>query len=310
MHMEFYLGIDGGGTKTKVTVIDQQQNVIFVGESGPSSIDTVTNQETFFAIQKALKPFYEKHLDPIFTSVFAGIGGIVFDNDSKQVEKLLKDLKGVTNQTTVIAKNDMENALYSGNCFDGGMTLICGTGMVAFGKDSTGNEHKCGGWSYKEGDAGSGYALGFDAIHYVIRAFDGRYEIDDFAKEIAKQISMTKPTDIMDVMNRYYDQRTKIAQLAPIVTKYANLNNLYAKQIVDHATNELSLAVKGVDEHLKLKNKTLVVVGSLGSAQGYFKDQLHQKIKTIDQSIQIISPTIDPSLAAAMMAYHQIQKKG
>ncbi len=305
--MRYYLGIDGGGTKTKVCVINQNENIVFEATSGPTSIDTVSLETTLNHLMTALQDFYLKYKDIEFMSVFAGIGGIVFDSDSKIVEDLLKKLPGVSNKTYIVAKNDMENALYSGLCFDEGIVLICGTGMVAYGKDKQGNQHKTGGWGFKEGDLGSGYDLGFKALRHVIKAYDGRLDQDEFSSEIANHIGLKKPSDYVAIMNERYLDRTWIAELAPIVTKHANQGNTYARKIIEQATSDLALSIKGVYKRLILEKKIIVIVGSLGNADGYFKELLHQKIHEIDSNINIIEPIIDPAHAASLIAIRQLK---
>jgi N-acetylglucosamine kinase-like BadF-type ATPase len=307
--MHYYLGIDGGGSKTKVIVIDEQKTILYEGHGGPSSIDTVDESTTFANINQALQGFYEQYPDCSFCSIFAGLGGIVFESDYAKVQDLLKKLKGVDQHTLLTARNDMESALYSGLCFDEGMTLICGTGMVAFGRDTHGNAHKSGGWGFKVGDEGSGYDLGFQAIKHMIRAFDGRLEKTDFAIDIAQNIKLKEAHDIVVFMDARTNDRTYIANLAPIVTKHADLGNRYAKRIIDQATSELALAVQGVYQQLTLIKKTLVIVGSLGNTSGYFKEKLHQKILEVDPKIEIIKPKVDPAYAAAIMAHLNNHKK-
>jgi N-acetylglucosamine kinase-like BadF-type ATPase len=296
-----YLGIDGGGTKTKVSLMNEKEKIVFTFISGPSSIDTVDLKTTKQAFYDALKPYFDTHPNDKIDAAFIGLGGIVFDEDCNKVENLVKELPYVSKEAVIIARNDMENALYSGGCFEEGISLICGTGMVAFGKDIH-KSHKSAGWGFKEGELGSGFHLGREALRYAIRAFDGRYEKDDFAMEIANSIGLNKATDIIPIMEKYYGNRTKTASLAPIVTMYANKNNPYAKKIVDLATDECALAVKGVYNNINLKNKTLVIIGSLGNALGYYRDELHRKVKLIDPYINIIKPIIDPADAAALMA--------
>ncbi len=298
--MSYYLGIDGGGTKTKVAVINDHNQVIYIGNSGPSSIDTVTSEETLLAFEKALEPLYQANPDITFKKMFAGIGGIVSDRDMEHVERLLKRIKGAEKSAKVRARNDMENALYSGLCFDEGISLICGTGMVAFGLDTHGNKHKAGGWSYKEGDAGSAYDLGNQALKAMIRSYDGRYPMSPFTEEIASTVGLKKAMDIVEIYNTL--DRTSIARLAPIVTKYAGMNDPIALKIVETATDELKLAVQAVYNQLKLNDPQLVIVGSLGNAEGIYSTLLHTKIKSIDPRIRITKPIIDPAEAAAMMA--------
>ncbi|OQX93229.1 MAG: hypothetical protein B6I17_03635 [Tenericutes bacterium 4572_104] len=299
--MNLYLGIDGGGTKTKVSIIDESENLIFENTSGPSSIDTVSNEETYKAFKEAIDPFIAKNRNTKIKGVFAGLGGIVFEKDYELVSNIIRLLPGIDKNTFVMARNDMENALYSSNHFDSGMALICGTGMVAFGKNN-GLTHKCGGWGFREGELGSAYHLGVEAIRHSIRAYDSRYKMDDFAKDVANSLNLKVASDIIKIMNEIQGNRTFIASLAPIVTKHANKGNIYAKQIIDLATDELILAIQGVYNKLNFKKTTLVIIGSLGNSKGYFSDSLKTKLKETNPNIKLVKAVFDPSLAAAIAA--------
>lgn len=299
--MKYFLGIDGGGTKTKIIIINELNEVLFENVSGPSSIDTVSIETTYENILTAVSPFLSKnHI--YFSGVFAGLGGIVFECDKLLVKETLQKLPCINNYTKITVENDMYNALYSGLLFDEGMCLICGTGMVAFGKDLKGNLHKAGGWGYKEGELGSGYHLGLEAIRYMIRCYDGRYSLDSFALELAENLKFTQASDIIPLMDTLHDNRTRVASLAPIVTKYANINHPHALKIVELATDELALAILSVYRKLSMKHNKIVIVGSLGNVDGVFKNKLHEKIKKIDSKIEILAPLVDPALAAAMYA--------
>ena len=50
----YYVGIDGGGTKTSACLLDEQGKLLGVGYSGPSSIDTVTYEVTISNINEAI----------------------------------------------------------------------------------------------------------------------------------------------------------------------------------------------------------------------------------------------------------------
>ena len=299
--MKYFLGIDGGGTKTKAIVINEHFNIVFEGKSGPSSIDTVDSNTTFKNISLSIKDFAKANPNIIFSAVFIGLGGIVFNSDCFRVENLVRQLPQVDQNTIVRARNDMYNALYSSNQFHEGIALICGTGMVAFGLKNK-QTHKAGGWGFKEGELGSGYHLGREAIRHTTRAYDGRLRKTEFAKEIAQTIGFTSSSDIFRVMENYYSNRTLTASLAPIVTTHANLNNPHAKKICRIATKELALAIKAVYKKLNFYEVTLVIVGSLGNAPGYFKARLHEEIRKVSSNIKIIDPVIDPALAAAKAA--------
>lgn len=304
-----FLGIDGGGTKTKVFVINELKEILYEGTSGPSSLDTVTNEVTVSNINLALYEFFnnDKFKNTIFESVFAGLGGIPDIKAQEILYQLLANIKGVNNKTLRVARSDMENALASGLCFEEGITLIAGTGMVAFGRNKDGMTARAGGLGYKEGDFGSSYSLGFMAIQTAARVLDKRYEETPFATAIIKELNLNQPSDVASLMELWHDERTKVASLAPFVTKYADHGDMLAINIANKMSYELALSVKSVYTQLKIKKPILVIVGSLGNVDGYFKRKLHEQIQEFAPSVNIIAPLINPGYAAALLALKHYQ---
>src|SRR5690554_189746 len=296
---KLYMGIDGGGTGTKLYLIDEDENVVFQDEGDRTSVDTVSYDVSFNNILKIIEGFDFKGYEVM--SVFAGLGGVVTKEHKDEMISRLKTLPGNTKNTIVVVENDVINALASGLIFDNGMTLIVGTGMSAFGKH--GNQtHKAGGWGFKEGDAGSSFDLGLQAIKKAIRAKDMRITATDFTNEVSNVIGLKEAKDIISIMDSLYLDRTKVASFAPLVTKHANLGDIHAMDIVNLATTELMLCVQSIYKTLAFDEATLVVVGSLGNAKGVFKDLLHHKIKETSPKITITEPKVDPGFAAALLA--------
>ena len=305
-----FLGIDGGGTKTKVFIINENKETIYEGGGGPSSIDTVTPKKTLKSINDSLVNFFKNsnNKDVKFTSVFAGLGGVPDKESQETLLNIMKDINGVDENTLLIARSDMENALASGLCFDEGITLIAGTGMVAYGKNKAGLEARAGGLGYKEGDFGSSYSLGFMSLQMVARSLDGRYEMTEFTKALANDLNLKTPADVARLMDEWHQERTKVASLAPYVTKYSDLGDVLAIKVSDKMSYELALAIKAVYQKLNLKNPTLVIVGSLGNVDGYFKNKLHEQILSFAPDMNIIAPQVDPGYAAALLALRHYNK--
>jgi N-acetylglucosamine kinase-like BadF-type ATPase len=300
--MNYYLGIDGGGTKTKMYLIDENELVLSISEAGPTSIDTVNNEVIKNNLLEAFNKLFDKlPEDLMINKIFAGVGGIVTQEDSHYFMEIVKTLPHIKKNTAITVKNDMYNALYSGLMFDEGLALIVGTGTVAFGKSKE-NIHKCSGWGYKEGDPGSAYDLGIQAMHLLVKYVDGRILSSPFIEELKEVIGIHSTSDIVPIINSLWEERTKIASFAQVVTKHANLKDKYAIDIIDEATDELVLSVRGVYKNLSMNNHKIVIVGSLGNAKGYFRDSLIKKLKKMNRNVSIISPMVDPALGAALMA--------
>lgn len=306
-----FLGIDGGGTKTKVIIINEHKETLFESNSGPSSLDTVDETTTLNHINEALSSYFSSNPKNAFSAVFAGLGGVATDSDKSRLFHLIKGVLGVNEHTLVIAASDMENALASGLFFTEGIALIAGTGMVAYGKSKNGKSHKAGGLGYKEGDFGSSYDLGMKSIRALARALDHRIEQTPFTDALQLALGIHQASDVTSLMEAWHTERTKIASLAPIVTTHANLGDIYAKAICDASSYELALAVKAVQDTLKLVEPKLVIVGSLGNADGYFKNKLYQYLMNFIPNLEITAPLLDPAYAAALLALndYRILKK-
>lgn len=299
--MKYYMGIDGGGTKTRVCIIDETMQKVAYGSSGPSSIDTVDLNVGINNIMSAMgeAAMNLKDNDYLIYGIFAGLGGMVTDHHNRLIESQLRKLPRLSDDCQIIAKNDMENAYLSGDFTDRGIALIIGTGMVSFGRNQKGETHKAAGWGFKEGEAGSAYDLGRQAIKKAIRSFDGRLKPSAFTKEVLETLEIAYPIDIIMKMDELWGKRTKVANLAKLVTKHADLDDLYAKDICIQATKEIALTVYAVAKKLKLEKSKLVIIGSLGNSKGFFKTQLHDEIKALMPELEIIKKPLDPAFAAA-----------
>jgi N-acetylglucosamine kinase-like BadF-type ATPase len=300
----YYLGIDGGGTKTKAIIINSNKDIIYEATSGPTSLDTVSEDDAFAVLNDLLKTFVTEN-NIIFKSIFAGLGGIANQIDIKRLEVILRKLPGATPNTLITGRSDMENALASGMLFDEGIVLIAGTGMVSFGRNKSGLSHKAGGLGYKEGDLGSSYDMGIKAIQLLSKSLDGRTSPSALTDALKRELDVKDTNDLISEINMLYGSRTKIASFAKLVTTHATQGDKDARIICDICAFELALSVKAVENVIQINEPTLVIVGSLGNASGYFRDILHKKINDMIKHIKIIEPQVDPAYAACLLAFNK-----
>jgi len=297
----YVLGIDGGGTKTAVAILDENGNLVGVGVSGPSSVDTVSIETTKNSINEAIRQVISEDNIEI-QSVFAGLGGIACLDHEKEVMQAIRDLPYIKKDANIVVKNDVVNALAGGLATRCGIAIIIGTGAVAYGMDELGNTWRSGGYHFKEGDAGSAYDLGFQALKAMARAMDGRFEKTAFTDELQEVLGVVDFISAVKVYDEYFNDRTKTAQLAKLVTKYADLGNLVALNIVETATDELALLIKAVDNHLQIQNKEVAIIGGLGNADTIYKKRFIEKVKMINSNFHVHQFLLDPVIGAALMA--------
>lgn len=291
---KYYLGIDGGGSKTAFIIIDENKNIVYKKEAGPSSIDTVPLSVVKDVFIEGTKDFQYK-----VDGVFAGIGGICNDIQVNEIKEIIKTLPICKDNCKIDAGNDVINALYGGLGGKDGIIIIAGTGSVCFGKNKD-KYARAGGYCYQEGDAGSSYDLGRKALQHLARVLDGRYEYTPFAEALIKA---TNCNDYSSLANYIINaNRTQIASLSKIVTK--NQEDKYANKIINDAVDEMLLMIKAVFNRLAFNEEITYfsIIGSLGNADTLYKKYLLEQLPTISSSLKYIDKVYDASFGSSLKA--------
>ena len=293
MDKKYYLGIDGGGTKTAFIVVDDNNEIVYQNVLGPSSLDTVS----LIDIEKLLLT-ESNNIPYTISAIFAGIGGISCDNDKQLICNILSKFDCLLPNGKVEADNDVINALYGALCAKDGIVIIAGTGSVAFGKWNS-KYARSGGYCYQEGDAGSAYYIGYRALQYLARVIDGRKEESTLSKEL---MEITKCNDYSSLASYFVNAtRTQIAKLSPVV---CNNESKEAIEIVEDAVDEMIEMIKAVHKRLEIQNSECLfsVIGSLGNNSELYKGLLLNKLEKINPYIKFIDKMHDASFGAALKA--------
>jgi N-acetylglucosamine kinase len=292
--MKHYAGIDGGGTKTKLLIINEKQEKVFEHVAGPTSIDTVS----LSTVQQTFQGLFKGYQGEPLTAIFAGIGGVANAQDEKAILAILKTLEVVSPNTMVKVNNDVINALAGTIGHDEGMVLIAGTGSAVYGH-TKGKSWRAGGISAKEGDPGSAYDLGFQALRHLGKVIDGRCPATTFSQDLMTSLHIKNYQELAQFFQQ--SDRTQIASLSPIVTRHDG--DPYAQGIMHRAIDELVLMVSTVYNRLGFQETELGFAGSLANANTPFKAQLIQAIKKTLPTVTIIAPPrFDPVFGSALLA--------
>lgn len=121
--------------------------------------------------------------------------------------------------------------------------VIAGTGSIAVGRDSTGDEVTVGGWGYLIDDAGSGYSLGQVSLRALCRAEDaGRLQASRLFPAVCHQLAIGSLGELKQLIYESPDPRARIASLATEVIRAAKDGDALA----------LSIAIEGADSLAEL----------------------------------------------------------
>ncbi len=299
---KYFIGLDGGGTKTKCVITDFNLNPLYECQGGPSNFLIIGTEKVSDTILSLIIKCCEKLKisSNEIASVLIGTTGAGRLNDA---EKLKNDFihhsktKGhIFNSFHVDsdARIALEGAFSGGT----GALLIAGTGSIIFGKDNDGNIHRAGGFGKLLGDEGSGNTLGKRGLSAVAKEFDGRG-----SKTLLTVFLMNdfKIKDASELITEVYRNNFDLASFAPFVIEAAKLGDKIALQILNEETDELILHIKSIYNQLKEESLKLCFVGGTIANENFYSNMLKDKIKSL-KNIEVVSAEHSPEIGAAIMA--------
>lgn len=169
---DYYLSVDGGGTKTELLLRSQDGLQQLQAKSGPSSVKSVGEAAARENLRAGLQLLWEQAgagPEAVAHGVF-GLSGCDSPRDEQLLRDMIEGLGFRPGQYTLC--NDAVLAFYAG-AEPPGVVLIAGTGSIAMGVDSRGKITRAGGWGYGFSDLGSGYWLGSQCLAAALGYCDG-----------------------------------------------------------------------------------------------------------------------------------------
>lgn len=281
MTKTYYIGIDGGGTKTKFDLFDSDKNSI-----ASITMPTIHPAQTSFKeVVSVLTDAKEKLLENINDSdyvlkVGAGLGGYGINADYRK--KLEDEFGAVFDEFKLYS--DAYAAMLGALAGEDGILMIAGTGSIALAK--VGDEtFRCGGFGYRYGDEGSAYSIGKALISRALKEADGRLDksiISDLVADYFDGIGI-------NIIATSDFSRDKIAGLAAVASKYVE-NSESVRDIFLAAAKEISLHIKAIGKNFESGKK--IKVSYIG---GVFRSEyIIECIKEMNRGIELVAPIYPP----------------
>lgn len=238
----FYLGIDGGGTKTEFALADSSgriMNSVCLGSSNPSDVGL---ENTFNVLRAGIIEVCG-NIPKSNVSVFAGIAGGSTDGIREQISEILSRF-GFAH-----AKNgsDAMNAVAATLGEADGVSVIMGTGSVVFAQVS-GKMHRVGGYGYLFGDPGSGFALGREAILAALSFEDGSGEETLLYEAVRRQCGTER---VLESLGKFYSGgKREIARYAPLVLNASEEGDRVARRILYDGLERVAQSIRTASGYL------------------------------------------------------------
>jgi len=295
----YYIGIDGGGTKTKFSIMDQDEKVITSLERGTCHY----NQVGLRGMGRIIKAGIESLIKD--TSInkssikcvclgLAGYGEVQSLN--KQVDSVLKEvLEGLN----YIVYSDVHIAHAGALAKEDGIVIISGTGSIAYCVNK-GKVKRVGGWGHSIGDEGSAYWIGKKTIEYFSKEVDGRLEKGPLYYLIKEELKLDNDYDlIVYINNQIRCDRREIAKISKICFIAAKEKDENAISIFNEAAFELAALVNTLIKDFKEEKVNVSYIGGVFNSGELILDSIKNNL---DKKVCLIAPKFSPDVGACLIA--------
>lgn len=303
----FWIGVDGGGTRTRAVVAGEDLVPMGSGASGPANastrplplvVETVLEAAGDAAASAAVAAAHAER-------VGVGLAGV---ESAGLVAPLTAALEEHFGAGRVLVTTDARIALAGASPGDPqgpGVVLIAGTGAIAYGRSAGGAEARAGGWGPLLGDEGSGYAIARQGLAAVVRDLDGRgpkTAIREMLFRSARGIHTLE--ELLAKIYRSEGGAGDVAAYFPIVLAAAKAGDAEARRILGEAGRELALAALTVIRKLQLENSSFPVstVGGVFSAGDLLVGPLAAALHAVAPGAQVGPPAYPPEIGAIRLA--------
>jgi glucosamine kinase len=300
----YYLGVDGGGTKTRCAV-GNDSRLLATATSGPSNIVRVGEQRARESLQQSVHQACAAAGITPGQVVHTCVGGS--GAARPEIAAMVRAALAPILPTAVTVVGDMEIALDAAFDTGPGVIVIAGTGSIAYGRNRQGTTARAGGWGFAVGDEGSAHWIGRVAVNAVLRASDRNYATPEsilhsqFADALCKAWGVTSLADLARAANSVPPH--DFAELFPAV---AESKDVLALQVLSNAGKELAELAADVVRRLYPKADTAPV--PVAMAGGVFrhatmtKGDFYHELRELDPRVQISPQVVEPVEGALRMA--------
>lgn len=300
----FVLGMDGGGTKTKVCAATLQGQIFDELTGGSMNINSQGQQ----GVRQNMAEIFSRLADRGATwqqlrSLCMGAAGISNPLTRETLEQSVQEA-GIGVRTVIIG--DHQAALYGAHGKGQGMILIAGTGSICYGLDGKGAEARSGGWGHLIDDEGSGYALGRDVLAAVVQAEDGRIPPTCMRQSVMQQLGISSIPELIRFVYSPATGKKEIAALAPIVMEGVAAGEEAADRILDKAARCLADLASAVIRKLHMEEGSLAFCGSVITRNEVLIQKLKDILASLYPGLRCIRPENDAAVGAVLRSLEEI----
>ncbi len=299
--MAFYLGIDGGGTKTRCALGDETTTLAtaVAGGSNVIRVGEAQAREALHASVREVCAVAKINPDRI-RSICIGAAGAARPEVAGKIQRILAELT----PAAIEVVGDMVIALEAAFGAGPGVIAVAGTGSIVYGRDAAGRTARAGGWGFAISDEGSGHWIGQRAVSAILRARDAGQDTA-LAAMVLQAWNLQDLVELVQAANS--QPPPDFPRLFPVVLRAAGEGDPRARALLADAGSQLAgLTAKVI--HRLLPQSPHAPVAMTGSVfrqstevRQVFYNCLHARFPSLEVRNELVEP-VEGALALARRA--------
>ena len=255
------IGVDGGGTKTELILIDDSDEVV-ARHTAPGCNPSVIGPENArdilsAALERLLSDSKIEHSKSKISATLLCMAG-----NPAFWQELAASLTGFGKvETTTDALPVLELATHG----EPGLVLHAGTGSFVALRAQNGAIHYVGGFGWRIGDSGSAQDIGRRALARALAELQGWAPASGLGTALQKTFATDKPSAITAALHRDAEPNQRIGLFAAFTSQLASAGDTAARDIVlTSAAELLACAEASARSILGINNLTTTRAGLSG----------------------------------------------
>jgi len=302
--MAFYLGIDGGGTKTACLLVDETGKIISKKLGASISHRQFSIEHIVRTIRDlALQCCNDASID-LKSLTGVCIGQPAFGEFPDQDKLIFEDVTKLFHRVHIT--NDVEVGWAGALACQPGINVVAGTGSIIFGRDEYNNSLRSGGWSKIFSDEGSGYWLGMRGMALFAKQSDGRAPRGPFYDIVKKHYSLNDDFDFLAIADsELLPFADKVAAFQRLIAEAGKAGDPTAQSLYVEAARELSDGAIAVRKGLDFTSSLVAVsyTGGVFLVGDLILKPFEEFIHNAD--MDLVAPLFGPTEGAVLLAVNE-----
>ena len=301
----YFLGADGGGTKTRFALVDADRKLVAEAVLGTTYHPDVGIDGVRAVLVAGIREVLDKAGIEAPQIAFAFFGLPAYGEDSTVTPALETLPRAILGRDRCAVDNDMVCGWAGSLGAEDGINIVAGTGSIGYGQ-RRGVAARAGGWGEHFSDEGSAYWIAMQGLNAFSRMSDGRLPKGPLHRLFNESLELRSDLDICaQVYGPNARTRGGLAQLSPLVAAAAAQADAAAQDIFRRAGAELALIVDALRRNLGFdagEPVKLSYSGGAFSAGELLLAPFRATLQAASPNYQLVQPLHSPHIGAALYA--------